>query len=209
MPLRRSTASTATSTRICGVIWIIFLLPAKPAASYPNPVPILSSPRASCRERTPTPLHTPSAPLPVEPTAPETPAALVEVSECTPATASSTVCNPFAAPSWCSAVHAAAPSPPPPPRSSPAGAFAAGSRSATLLIAGSVAISLRVLLSFHRTCPTVLLTDPSSHARLPEAHDILTLTFPGDLRECERRYRVGFIMNSRSAAPSASRSQSE
>src|SRR6266566_1474009 len=24
--------------------------------------------------------------------------------------------------------------------------------------------------SFHRTCPTVLLTDPSSHARLPEAH---------------------------------------
>src|SRR5882724_92593 len=168
MPLRRS---TATSTRICGVIWIIFLLPAKPAASYPNPVPILSSPRASCRERTPTPLHTPSTPLTVEPTAPETPAALVEVSECTPATASSTACNPCAAPWWCSAVHAAAPSPPPPPRSSPAGAFAAGSCSATPLIAGSVAISLRVLLSFHRTCPTVLLTDPSSHARLPEAHD--------------------------------------
>src|SRR5260370_10764630 len=85
MPLRRSTASTATSTRICGVIWIIFLLPAKPAASYPNPVPILSSPRASCRERTPTPLHTPSTPLTVEPTAPETPAAPVEESHCTPA----------------------------------------------------------------------------------------------------------------------------
>src|SRR6266581_810458 len=118
--LRRSTASTATSTRICGVIWIIFLLPAKPAASYPNPVPILWSPRASCRERTPTPLHTPSAPLPVEPTAQETPTAPVESSGCKPATASSTACNPFAAPSWCSAVHAAAPSPPPPPRSAPA-----------------------------------------------------------------------------------------
>src|ERR1022692_2323466 len=93
-----------------------------------------------------------------------------EAVACRPAAASSTACSPFAAPSWCSAVHAAAPSPPPPPTSAPAAVFAAGSRSATLPIAGSVALNRRVSLSFHGTCPTLLLSAASSHARSPKAH---------------------------------------
>src|ERR1022692_1559964 len=93
-----------------------------------------------------------------------------EAVSCRPAAASSTACSPFAAPSWRSAVHAAAPSPPPPPTSAPAAVFAAGSRSATLPIAGSVALNRRVSLSFHGTCPTLLLSAASSHARLPKAH---------------------------------------
>src|ERR1039457_4282170 len=93
-----------------------------------------------------------------------------EAVACRPAAASSTACSPFAAPSWCSAVHAAAPSPPPPPTSAPAAVFAAGLRSATLPIAGSVALNRRVSLSFHGTCPTLLLSAASSHARLPKAH---------------------------------------
>src|ERR1035438_8151996 len=68
------------------------------------------------------------------------------------------------------AVHAAVPSPPPTPRTAPAAGFAEGSRSATLLIAGLGAINRRVTLSFHGTCPTLLLSAASSHARLPKAH---------------------------------------
>ena len=48
--------------------------------------------------------------------------------------------------------------------------FAAGSRSATLRIAGLAAINRRVPLFSHETCPTVLLTPASSHARLPKGH---------------------------------------
>src|ERR1035438_8960300 len=75
------------------------------------------------------------------------------------------------------AVHAAVPSPPPTPRTAPAAGFAEGSRSATLLIAGLGAINRRVTLSFHGTCPTLLLSAASSHARLPKAHG-----FPGSRR---------------------------
>src|SRR5712692_2296818 len=87
-----------------------------------------------------------------------------------PAAVSSTACNPCAAPWWCSAVHAAGPSPPPHPTSAPAAEFAADSRSATLPIAGLVAINRRVSLSFHGPCPTLLLSAASSHACLPKAH---------------------------------------
>src|ERR1035441_1476742 len=38
MPLRPSTGSMATNTRICAVIWIILPYPARRAASRPNPV---------------------------------------------------------------------------------------------------------------------------------------------------------------------------
>src|SRR5579864_3715464 len=93
-----------------------------------------------------------------------------EVVACRPAAVSSTAYNPCAAPSSCSAAHAAVPSPPPTPRTAPAAGFAADSRSATLLIAGLVAINHRVTLSFHGTCPTLLLSAASSHARLPKAH---------------------------------------
>src|SRR5208337_5326000 len=87
------------------------------------------------------------------------------------ASASSSACNPCAASWWCSAVHGVVPSPPPPPRSAPVAGCAADSRSATVLIAGSVAINRRVLLPFRGTCPTLLLNPESSHAPLPKAHD--------------------------------------
>src|SRR5271165_7230966 len=93
------------------------------------------------------------------------------------ASASSSACNPCAASWWCSAVHGVVPSPPPPPRSAPVAGCAADSRSATVLIAGSVAINRRVLLPFRGTCPTLLLNPESSHAPLPKAHGLPTRRF--------------------------------
>src|SRR5260370_34880954 len=100
-------------------------------------------------------------------------AAPTEAVACRPAAVSSTACNPCAAPSWYGAVHAAVPSPPPTPRTAPAAGFAAGSRSAPLLIAGLVGINRRVTLSFHGEYPTLQISARSVHAVLPKNPDPL------------------------------------
>ena len=78
IPLRPSTRSIATSTRICAVMWIIARLPARHGASLSNQALLNPSTEfASCRQlRTRIRSSTPTSPQDEKLSAPQTPARL-------------------------------------------------------------------------------------------------------------------------------------